>query len=75
MATKTNKSLLSATDFDQFRVIVREEVAVEVSQQLEEKLAFLPNKDEFYSKMDEFIGEVNSKLKNPLIRHSKYYSK
>jgi len=58
MPIKKKQSTLSSTDFDQIRTIVSEAVAIEVSGQLGEKLAFLPTKDEFYTKMDEVLGEV-----------------
>lgn len=58
MAIRTKKNLTSPSGFDQMRIIVREEVAVQVRQALEEQLVFLPTKNEFFSKMDEVLGEV-----------------
>jgi len=55
---------LSSTDLDNFRKIVRQEVSEEIAIQLEEKLneklAYLPTKDEFYEKMDQVLGEVQA---------------
>jgi hypothetical protein len=61
---KQQKSLLSANDLDSFRKIVRQEVSEEIAIQLEEKLneklGYLPTKDEFYEKMDQILGEVQA---------------
>ncbi|PJE67571.1 hypothetical protein COU95_01635 [Candidatus Shapirobacteria bacterium CG10_big_fil_rev_8_21_14_0_10_40_9] len=44
--------MLTQKDFDEIEKIVDKE--------LEEKIKFLPTKDEFYGKMDELMGEVKA---------------
>jgi len=44
--------MLTQKDVDEIRQIVREEI--------DEKTKHLPTKDEFYTKMDELMGEVKA---------------
>ncbi len=39
---------------------LEESLVRKIDEKLNEKLAFLPSKDEFYSKMDEVIGELQT---------------
>ncbi len=52
------KSLLTPQDFENIRLIVREEVAAEVGSQLDEKVGNLPTKDQYYSTMDNLMKEI-----------------
>lgn len=70
--TTKQKGILSPIDLDNLRFIIRQEVSEEVAfqleQQLTEKLAFLPTKDEFFSKMDQVLGEVQ-KMREDFAAH------
>lgn len=47
-----SKYMLTQKDFDEIEEII--------DKKLEEKIKFLPTKDEFYGKMDELMGELKT---------------
>lgn len=57
--------ILNSSDFQQIRLIVREEVRAEVKaevgMQLDEKLGKFPTKDQFYKKMDKWMKATTTK--------------
>ena len=53
--------ILTSSDFKQIRLIVREEVKAEVTEQLDEKIGKLPTKTQFYNKMDKWMKATTTK--------------
>ena len=57
--------VLTSSDFQQIRMIVREEVRSEVrdevDKQLSDKLGKFPTKDQFYKKMDKWMKATSTK--------------
>lgn len=51
---------LTQKDFIQIRLIVENGLETKLDEKLEEKLRNLPTKDEFFSKMDEVMGELKT---------------
>jgi len=48
---------LTSKDLNSIKILV-ESIVNPRFEAIEERIAFLPTKEEFYNKMDEFIGEV-----------------
>lgn len=51
---------LTKQDFNQLRVLIDERLDEKLDKKLDEKLKFLPTKDQFYTKMDEVMGELKT---------------
>ncbi|MBI3379731.1 hypothetical protein HY029_03195 [Candidatus Gottesmanbacteria bacterium] len=52
--------MLSKKDFDKFEELIKQVVDDELDKKIPNYIKYLPTKDEFYSKMDELMGEVKS---------------
>jgi hypothetical protein len=53
-------SKLDPSDLDAIRDLIEVTIDEKLDQKLDEKLRFLPTKDDFYSKMDEVMGELKT---------------
>ena len=62
---------LTDDDLKSIRELLREEIREEVPQIVEEKVGYLPTKDEFYTKMDEVMGELKA-IREEVTVFSKY---
>lgn len=66
MVKKSKKSLLNPTDIDNLigamKVVfpTREEVEKIVEEKLNDKIRFIPTKEDFFSSMDTLMGEVKA---------------
>jgi hypothetical protein len=58
---------------DVMKVTIDEELDVKLEEKLEEKIKYLPNKEEFYEKMDEIVSELKAmRDEQTLLSHRVY---
>lgn len=66
------QATLNQTDLSNLKALIRqelsEEIAIQLEEKLDEKLGFLPTKDEFFSKVDQVLGEVQ-KMREDFAAH------
>lgn len=58
------KPTLNQADLDIITTIIDERLDIKLEEKLDEKIAFLPTKEEFYTKMDEVMGELQAIRQN-----------
>ena len=58
---------------DVMKVTIDEELDIKLEEKLEEKIKYLPNKEEFFAKMDELVTELKAmREEHTLLSHRVY---
>lgn len=64
---------LTTNDLKLIKEVMKITIDEELEEKVEEKLSFLPTREEFYAKMDEVMGEIKAMREEHTLLSSRVY--